>query len=234
MSLLSGSEINEARKKGDIEIDPFDEGCLQGASYDMRLGERAIITKTISLKSLKSKLEEEAMNELDVEKKGSISIPAGGFALVTTLEKIRLGNNYVGHIGLSSYYGRKGLAILSGLQIDPGWDGVLVLGLCNLSARSIFIDYKSLLCTIEIHRLSRAVEPFAGSVMEEQRKRKIPKIDRDYLRTIETMSVSDLTQALISISSSVDQLSKQMRLFWIPIGLLAVMAMISIIIVLLR
>jgi len=29
---------------------------------------------------------------------------------------------------MKSYYVRKGIVLLAGLQIDPGWDGYLVLG----------------------------------------------------------------------------------------------------------
>jgi len=59
---------------------------------------------------------------------------------------------------MRTYYTRKGLAVLSGLQIDPGWNGILVLGLANLSPRSVTLDYKDTLCTIEIHRLNRPAE----------------------------------------------------------------------------
>jgi len=40
---------------------------------------------------------------------------------------------HAAHTGMRSYYVRKGIAILSGIQIDPGWDAPLVLGLANLS-----------------------------------------------------------------------------------------------------
>lgn len=55
--------------------------------------------------------------------------------------------------------------------------------------------------------------------MAEQREGKIAKTDRDYLRTIETMTVFDLTRALISMSESVARLSRNMWYFWIPVGL---------------
>jgi len=220
MALLTDSEIKQAMEKGDIEIEPFDEKQLQSATYDMRLGKRAIISRMVTLEELEKQITREEAKETDIEGERSIRIPGGAFALVTTLERIRLGKTYAGHIGMSTYYVRKGLSLLSGLQIDPGWDGVLILGLVNVSPRSITIDYQDDICSIEIHRLN--IEPdkvYSGSYKEDQREGKIPKQDKDYLRTIETMSVSELTGALVNMSRSVGELSRSMRYFWIPVSL---------------
>lgn len=218
MALLTDVEIKEILEKNEIAIDPFSEECLKGASYDMRLGKRAIVTRSISLEELRGKVAGEGTKELDIEKERSIGIPPGGFALVATLERIRLSDNYAGHIGLRTYHLRKGLAVLSGLQIDPGWDGILVLGLCNLSPREVILDYSEPICAIEIHKLAQRVgKPYLGPYMEEQREGRIPKADKDYLRTIETMSISDLTKALLSLSNSVKTLSRNFWLFWIPL-----------------
>lgn len=220
MALLTDNEMKQAMKDGGIEIDPFNDKQLQSATYDMRLGKRAIVSKTVTLEELEKQVSRDEAKEIEVEREGSIRIPGGAFALVTTLERVKFGKMYAGHIGMSTYYVRKGLSLLSGLQIDPGWDGVLILGLANVSPRSITIDYQDDICSIEIHRLN--VEPdkvYRGAYIEDQREGKIPKQDKDYLRTIETMSVSELTGALVNMSRSVDQLSRDMRYFWIPVGL---------------
>jgi deoxycytidine triphosphate deaminase len=52
---------------------------------------------------------------------------------VTTHENLHLPHDIAGHIGVKSYYTRKGIVILSGLQIDPGFEGVLVIGMYNAS-----------------------------------------------------------------------------------------------------
>lgn len=231
MALLTDKEVKEAMQKGDIEIEPFEEKQLQSATYDMRLGKRAIVSKTVTLEELKKQVSREEAKEIDIGREGSIRIPGGAFALVTTLERIKLGKICVGHIGMSTYYVRKGLSLLSGLQIDPGWDGVLILGLANVSPRSITIDYQDAICSIEIHRLN--VEPdrvYRGAYIEDQREGKIPKQDKDYLRTIETMSVSELTGALVNMSRSVDRLSRSMWYFWIPVGLTFLTVLINMLI----
>lgn len=230
MSILTDVEIKSAITAGEIAIEPLDEvHGLQPASYDVRLGKKAIITRTVSLEELKGKVQKGEVKEINIEKEGSITVPGGAFALVTTLERIKLGRRYAGHIGMRTYYTRKGLVILSGLQIDPGWDGVLVLGLANLSPRSLTLDYSDHLCTIEIHRLNVDAGIYKGTYMAEQREGRIPSADKDYLRTIETMSVSDLTKALIDLSQGVSYLSKWVRGFWAGFAIVILLAIITLI-----
>lgn len=231
MVLLTDSEIKGAIKKKEIIIEPFDNKyCLQSASYDMRIGKRAIIAKSVSLEELKRTVEKGDAKEIDLEEETSITIPAGGFALITTFEKVKFSTLYVGHIGIRSYYTRKGLALLSGLQIDPGFEGVLILGLCNLSPRGITLEYKDPICTIEIHRLNReATKSYSGKYTEEQKEGKIPAMDKDYLRTIETMSISDLTTSLQILSGNVEKLTKEVGRFWIPLVIAVATTLIAII-----
>lgn len=231
MALLTDLEIKEARERGEIDIVPFDEEkCLQGSSYDLRVGRRGIVSKSITLDQLKSKIEAEEIKEINIEREESITIPGGAFALINTLERIKLSDKHAGHIGMRSYYVRKGLALLSGLQIDPGWDAPLVLGLANLSPRNITLDYGDFLCSIEIHQLNREVgKKYEGRYMAEQREDRIPTADKDYLRTIETMSVTDLTRALIDLSASIESMGKWIHGFWIGFGVLIVLALVSLI-----
>lgn len=218
-----------------LVLNPFDENSLKAASYDIRLGKRAIITKSLSLEELRGRVERDAIPELDVERERSITIPGGGFALVTSLEQIGTDGSHVGHIGMKTYYVRKGLTLLSGLQIDPWWDGVLVVGLANVSPRSITLEYGDELCTIEFHRLNLAVEKRVPSeYMEEQREGRIPRADRDYLRTIETMSVSDLTQALLRLSSNVETISNQFRWFWVGFATVILVTLLTFVLALIQ
>lgn len=236
MALLTDIEIKEAIERREIEINPFDEEkCLKGSSYDFRLGKKGIVTRSVSLEELKGKIQREEVKEINIEKEESISVPGGAFALVNTLERIKLSKLYAGHIGMRSYYVRKGLALLSGIQIDPGWDAPLILGLANLSPRTVTVDYGDEICTIEIHRLNREVgKDYEGIYMAEQRAGRIPSADKDYLRTIETMSVTDLTRALIDLSSSVENVGKLVRNFWLGIGVVVLLAILSFIMQLVR
>jgi dCTP deaminase len=225
---MTDSEIREALEAGDIGLEPMSERSLQPASYDLRLGNRALITKTQDIEKLKRRLEDEQANEIDVAKEGSIAVPAGAFALIVTREKVRLSNQYAGHLGLRSYYARKGLLLLAGLQVDPGFEGYLVLGLANLSPRSVHIDHEDDIATLEFHRLSRPADvPYSGIYAGQQLSPSIPKADADYLRTIETLSVSDLTQALLRLSDNVATLTRDARYVGLPIAIALFVAIIA-------
>ncbi len=194
--LLIDSEIRASILNKSIIMENYTEEQLQASSYDMRVGNRAMLSGN--------------EKEIDVRSEKGIIIRPGCFAIITTFENITMPNNIAGHIGVKSYYTRKGLILLAGLQIDPGFSGVLVLGIYNASPRNLTLDYLAPFCTIEFHRLSGPVErPYANSY--EQKKGEIPRVDKDYLRTIETQSLSELSENLRTLTVSVSSLTKMTR-----------------------
>ena len=200
--LLSDLEIREAIKEGNLTIGNFTDSSLQPASYDLRVGKYVLI-------SGKEK-------EIDLEKEGSFTIKAGQFALIISYENIKLSNSLVGHIGMKSYYIRKGLILLAGLQIDPGWEGSLVLGMYNASPRSITLDYQGSICTVDFYRLSvPASKGFLSS--DEQKAGLIPKMDKDYLRTLESQTLSEMSESVRHLSENVGRLSNMTYNVLIPL-----------------
>ncbi len=99
MALLTDIEIKEAIKSGEIELDPFDEEkCLQGSSYDMRLGKKGIVTKSVTLEDLKGKVQREEIKEINIEKEESINIPGGCPCLPEDILNLRIPRtNIVGY-----------------------------------------------------------------------------------------------------------------------------------------
>src|SRR2546425_252071 len=179
--LMTDNEIRQAMESGKLTIENFSDRSLEPASYDMRVGKRLLISND--------------EREIDLEARGSSTLEPGTFALLTTHERVRLDNTIAGHIGVKSYYTRKGIVMLSGLQIDPGFEGVLVIGLYNASPRSLTLDYLAPFCTVEFHQLARPVSrPFVPG--SEQKDGMIPRADRDYLRTLETQSLSEVSKSL--------------------------------------
>jgi len=199
---MSDKEIKDAIKANEIIIENFDELSLQPASYDGRVGSRALLGG--------------AETEVNIQNTGAVAIKPGEFILLTTREKFKLGYNIAANLGLRSYYGRKGLMLLAGLQIDPGFEGHLVIGGYNAAPRKLVLDFEAPFITIEFHRLSENVErPYAGG--EEQKKGLIPRIDKDYLRTLETASLTDLQNELRTLTMNVEKLTMTMRRFYTPL-----------------
>lgn len=220
--LMSKPAIEKALDDGEIVIENLKRDNLEPASYDARIGTEAIVTREVQLEDLKERVEMGTAEKIDIEAENSIEVPAGGLALVTTLEKFSLSNKYAGHIGMKSYYVRKGLGLLSGMQIDPGFGNppaVLVLALKNQSTRTVTLDYKDELCTVEFHELSEPAPEYDNPDIEDaQREGGIPKGDVDYLRTIEAMSVSEMTEAMLSMSRTVEENNKWLKYIGVLVG----------------
>jgi len=193
--LMTGGDIREARDSGELVIENFDERSIQPASYDMRLGEEAITSSR--------------REKLKPAEKGLLTISPGDFALVTTHEVISLPTTIAGHIGLRSAYAKKGLVLLSGPQIDPGFSGVLVIGLSNLSPRDVVIPYKAPFCTVEFFRLETAATmPYCG---EYQDQSGISASDMQNLVEAQGMTFGQIITSLQELSQNVKSLSDSVK-----------------------
>ncbi len=213
--LMTGEMIRSAIQEGTLRIDNFSDSYLQPASYDARLGEDAITSSS--------------REKINPAHKGLLTIPAGDFALVTTHERFEMPTDIAGHIGLRSHYSKKGLALLSGPQIDPGFRGVLVVGLSNLSPRDITIPYKQKFCTIEFYKLAEAATvPYSG---EYQNQTGISPQDLENLVEAPGMTFGQVIKLLGELSLNVKSLSESVSFMkWmIPIAL-AVITIILIVV----
>ena len=147
--ILVDEEIKEAVSSGEIEIRDFLEDCLQPASYDLRVGEEGFITS--------------ANRVINIKNEGVLEIQPGDFGLIMTHERLWLPANILGRFGLRSVYARMGLLATAGPQVDPGFEGKLVIGVVNFSSQSIKMPYLEPFCSIELERLSKpARNPYQG------------------------------------------------------------------------
>jgi hypothetical protein len=77
-----------------------------------------------------------------------------------------------------------------------------VIGLYNASPRGLTIEYLAPFCTVEFHRLAcPAQSPFKPGPGQKQGS--IPRADKDYLRTLETENLSQMSQSLRALSTTV-------------------------------
>jgi len=125
-------------------------------------------------------------------------------ALIITREELKLGPRIVGHFGLRSYFTRKGLVLLAGPQIDPGFEGTLHVVLCNLSPTEISLSYGEPFCTAEFHELSTAVErPYAG---DYQRQKGITPQEVTDIRQRRGYALSDVIKNMQTIAQDIGTL----------------------------
>jgi dCTP deaminase len=136
---MTDRAIEEAIETGELVIREFAPSGLQGASYDMRIGHEVLVSNTEAV--------------VDPQISGPVRIQPGEFVLLTTLERVKLSANLAGNIGGKTYFTRKGLILLLGLQIDPGFEGSLALAAYNSSPKSIVLEYGEKICSVQFFRL---------------------------------------------------------------------------------
>jgi dUTPase len=95
---------------------------------------------------------------VEVGKRGVLQIPPGAFALVVSDEYFEMPLDVAGQVGLKSEYARRGIVVLAGPQIDPGFKGTLHLGLANLSTQPVTFVHKGDFATVVFYKLSQPVE----------------------------------------------------------------------------
>ena len=154
MTILADAKLRDAISKGEIQITPAPKN-LEPASVDLTVGDEAFVASG---------------DEIIKLSQGKLLIlPAGEMALIVTKEELKLSPKVVGHFGLRSFFTRKGLVLLAGPQIDPGFEGTLHVVLCNLSPTEISLSHGEPFCSVEFHELSESVEQPYGGIYQSQK-----------------------------------------------------------------
>jgi dCTP deaminase len=193
--ILTDAEIRKAIVDGDIAITPFDDNQVQPASVDLRVGDEGATTKH--------------KRKIKINEAGLLILEPGDFGVISVLERIKLGPQYVGRIGLRSKYARKGLIATTGPQIDPGFEGGITLGVANLTPRQVPISHMDDIITLEIHRLGVPVtNPYNGPY---QGRYGLSSDDLEAIAEGDGMAFSEVLTTLRSLSSNVSDLTSQMK-----------------------
>jgi dCTP deaminase len=151
--ILSDSDIQRYMQSGDITIRSF-SGNLEPASYDLRVG----------LEGLSD------AGRVDLATDGYMTIPRGATVVVYPLEEISLSVKVVARYGLRSRFARKGLILLSGPQIDPGFGGRLGVTIFNAGTAEVSLSSGEPFATVEFSLLSSpASKGYAGPYQGQQR-----------------------------------------------------------------
>lgn len=145
-TVLTAEDINTLAQNGRLICEGFDQNSLQAASYDFRIGVRAIVGGN--------------SNETDLTKDRLIIEP-GSYAGIISMEKVKLPANVFAQIGSKRKFSYDGLILLTGSIIDPGYEGHLLFGLYNASTKKVVLPIRTKICNVVFHRLSRDVKPVA-------------------------------------------------------------------------
>jgi dCTP deaminase len=194
---MTDLEVKKALKEGRLGIEGFDEACLQGTSYDVRIGSQIHISNS----------EESITFE---EGTRTARLQPGEFALLITHERFRLPLDMAANIGPKTYFTRKGLILLAGLQVDPGFKGALALAVFNSSPKTIVLEHMQEICSLQFFQLNLAAT-VAPPVNRDLEQGRIPRVDQDYFRELETQSLTEVGRELKKLAINVGQLTENVE-----------------------
>ncbi len=193
--MLADVDIKAAIDDGLLEIDPLDDGSLQAASYDMRVGHEAYVSS--------------GHEKVDVANKGLVIIDPGEFAVIITRERVKCSPQIAGQLGLTSSYARQGLMLLSGPQIDPGFDGHLIVRVTNLAPRRIVLGYEGAFSTTQFFKLSSQVaHPYTGP---RQGQASLSAKDLEGTTDPESPTLGGMVKSLQTLAADVGSLKSSVR-----------------------
>lgn len=196
--LLADHEIRAllADPKSGLAISDFEDSRLKGASYDLLVGKRIMVSGEY--------------REVELDKERATQLQPGDFAVVVTHERVKIPQDMVLNIGPKTYLTKKGVVLQAGMQVDPGFEGHLVLGLYNSSPRPFVVEYQGDLCSVQFFKLRKpAVTPIADYT--ELRRGEIPRMDKEYLYSLETKSLSQLGNDVRALAQTVGNLGNEIK-----------------------
>ncbi|HLG14538.1 MAG TPA: dCTP deaminase [Blastocatellia bacterium] len=140
--ILVDDQIREAMTEGWLVIEPFDDDALEPATYDLRVGDKGVLSTV--------------PKPLDLREQPNLVIEPFSAAFLQTEEIISLSPRIVGRVGPRSNILRAGIFASTGPQIDPGFRGRLFVSLLNMTDHPFLIRHRDRFLTVEFHGLSRA------------------------------------------------------------------------------
>jgi|SRR5437867_3911641 dCTP deaminase len=163
--ILSDVTIREEIKAGRIQIDPFDESCIQPSSVDLHVDAQFRVFANSRYPYIDVRREMPDLTELvEVAEGDPFILHPGEFVLGSTLERVGIPDDMVARLEGKSSLGRLGLLIHSTAgYVDPGWDGYLTLELSNVANLPITIYPAMKIGQISFFRLSTPAERPYGS-----------------------------------------------------------------------
>lgn len=214
---MTDGQIRAGVESGEIILDPFEPNGVEPASYDIRVGNWAFVSSS--------------KEKINLSQKGVVVIEPGEFAVLESRERVGLDKQTAGQLGLSSEFARRGLLMLSGPQIDPGFRGILVVRLINLAPRPVALVHEAPFLTVQFFRLNHPVsKPYAG---RHQDQPGIGAQDIQELAETDGMTLGQVIKTLGALARDVSELKGSVgRLTWllpliVAIGMAVVGAVVA-------
>ena len=131
--ILSDRSIRRMLGEKRLEISPLEDGQIQPASVDIRLGDTFSVVDDSSTGII------DLENEIRYKtiRSDSYLLLPGQFVLATTMERVSLPDDLTAFVEGRSSLGRMGLFIQNAGWVDPGFQGEITLELFNANRCAI-------------------------------------------------------------------------------------------------
>jgi len=157
--ILSDKTISSMLEEKTLDISPLEDGQIQPASVDIRLGSTFCVVEDTSdgIISLDS---ENTYRMIETDK--YLLLP-GQFVLATTMEYFRMPNDLTAFVEGRSSLGRLGLFIQNAGWVDPGFEGEITLELFNANRCAIELRSGRRVGQLVFAQLDQpALNPYSG------------------------------------------------------------------------
>jgi deoxycytidine triphosphate deaminase len=154
--MILGREEIQRRVNEETLIENFNEDCLEGAGYDLRIGKfHATVGDAFMSKT------ERNMPEIKEIQENILLLKPGEYVLMETMEKVNMPPDLVARVLNKSSLFRCGASTFNAL-VDPGYKGVLTFGLRNISDHEFSIEKGAKVAQIVFEEVKGGVEMYDG------------------------------------------------------------------------
>lgn len=129
MGFLPKSKIKDRQSEDKILGEDFNENLVKQASYDLRLGNEVYLVGR------------RVPDKLTVSSP-YVSISPGQFAILTSLETIKMPNDLIAFIAIRTQYKMQGLVNISGFHVDPTFKGKLLFAVQNVGPVDVRLKFR--------------------------------------------------------------------------------------------
>lgn len=153
--MLGRDEILKLAKEKNM-LEGYDESCLQGAGYDLRVGK----FYNCSGDSYLGK-DERRMPRIEEIPSDILQMAPGDYVLIETVEKVNMPADIAARVLNRSSVFRCGATTFNAL-VDPGYQGTLTFGLKNVSNSSFSIQRGARVAQIVFEEVKGRTESYSG------------------------------------------------------------------------
>lgn len=139
-NLFDGEYFDRTRRGGRDDFHSHFKRNFKKWSYDLCLGSEVYITSELCPRIL-------------TEDEPYVTIKPGDFALLITLERLKLTPDVMAFISIRFRYKKQGLINISGFHVDPNYSGRIIFSVYNAGPHDIILKYTDPVFMIFFHEI---------------------------------------------------------------------------------